>query len=307
MLRNKAGGTQLLRGAEQNVQNNEQMIGSTPSNIDGNQQNVPHGTHPQFVPVDNNNPNNPASTTYAEIAGSHSMAIIDQRQPGQMQLLTQERINTINSLLTDIMLSTVESNAELPVFEDTRLHSGAMRLRCANEQTRQWLESNIPTLNAKKLWSGAKLVLMPFKDIPKPHKFNVVFRNINKTPKDIFSLLEKQNKGISTKSWTVLSNVKKNNDTHMTIGVGQDSFDVLRERSNSLFCGMGKATFAIVKGCKENKTMLQQGATDNLCGTNTANTSQQNQNQDQTSSTGDGLNTGSVNESAQPMDPEQKQ
>lgn len=141
-----------------------------------------------------------APTTYAEVASGHSMAIIDQRQPGQMQLLTQERVNKINSLLTDIMLLPDESNAELPVFEDTRLHSGAMPLRCANDQTLQWMVKNIPKLDTKKLWPGAELVLMNFNDIPKPHKFNVVFPNVYKNPKEIFSLLEKQNKDISTKS-----------------------------------------------------------------------------------------------------------
>lgn len=252
-----AGQTKPLISNETPVHSTVQLPGSLLDTAVGVQPHDSSKIIPHTKPDATVEPPTSATTTYAEVASGHSMAIIDQHKPGQMQLLTQERVNKINSLITDIMLSPAESDTEMPMFEDTRLHSGAMRLRCANDHTRQWLEKIVPTLDPKKLWTGAKLVVMNFKDIPKPHKFNVVFRNISKNPKDIFNLLEKQNKGISTKSWTVLSHTKRDNDTHMTIGVGQDSFDVLLARANSLFCGMGKATFAIVKSCKENQSKLQ--------------------------------------------------
>lgn len=49
----------------------------------------------------------------------------------------------------------------------------------------------------------------------------------------------------------------------MTIGVGQDSFETLQTRSNSLYCGMGRAVFTIVKGCKENKTITLKASVTN--------------------------------------------
>lgn len=54
-------------------------------------------------------------------------------------------------LLTDTMLSQVGKISILPSFDDTRLHSGAMRVRCANATTRQWLVQNVPKLDKKKL------------------------------------------------------------------------------------------------------------------------------------------------------------
>lgn len=231
------------------------------------------------------------------------MAIIDQRQPGQMQMLNEERVNKINSLITDIMLSPADSNTGMPTFEDTRLHSGAMRLRCANDQTRQWLEKIVPTLDTKKLWSGANLVLMNFKDIPKPLKFNVVFRSITKTPKDLFNLLGRQNKGVSTKSWTVLSHAKRNNDTYMTIGVGQDSFDMLRARSNSLFCGMGRTAFTIVKNCKENQSKLQSSTVLNEASASNAEHQPEEQNQGQSNPQAEGIeHDGATTVDEQPKD-----
>ena len=103
--------------------------------------------------------------------------------------------------------------------------------------------------------------MINFADIPKPHKFIVLIRGIKKSAPDIFKLFEAQNKGITTKSWTALSCEFKNGSTHMTIGVGSESFDALRERSNTLYCGMGKAIFTPVKGCKENRAALQHSAT----------------------------------------------
>src|SRR3978361_568413 len=96
--------------------------------------------------------------------------------------------------------------------------------------------------SSKKLWKGAKLVVIDFDDIPKPFKFNVWIRGITKSPKDIFALLEKQNptKGI-TKSWTVLHSKVENGGTSMTIGVGHESFEILQKNTNSLYCGVAKA------------------------------------------------------------------
>lgn len=239
---------------------NEHQGGLLQSNTDSPnvQQTVPSGSKMHSHTGNDDD----VAATFAAAAKGHTMAIIDQRQPGQMQMLTQDRVDKINSLLTDAIIALAGTDSVPPVFENARLHSGAMRVQCGNAETRLWLERNVPKIDSRKLWQGAKLVVIQFNDIPKPHKFNVVFRNVNKSPKDLFKLLEVQN-GISTMSWTVISNVKKDNGTAMTIGVGQDSFEMLRARSNTLHCGMGKATFILVKGCKENQAMLQQGVGNN--------------------------------------------
>lgn len=56
----------------------------------------------------------------------------------------------------------------------------------------------------------------------------------------------------------------------MTIGVGQDSFDTLKTRANSLYCGMGKALFTVVKSCKENQTVTPPAPVIDLTGTENA-------------------------------------
>lgn len=138
-----------------------------------------------------------------------------------------------------------------------------MRVRCANKDTRLWLEKYIPTLDRKKLWPGVKLVVINFKDMPKPYKFNVWFRGMKASAQDLFLLLERSNKGIITKSWSALSHEQRQDGTHMTIGVGQESFDVLRQKSNTLYCGLGKAVFKMVHHCKANQARLHSGVSQN--------------------------------------------
>lgn len=113
---------------------------------------------------------NETAQSYAEVTETFCMAIIDQKISGQMQLLDQNKFDKLNARQTDAILSQANSNNELPEFDDARLHSGAMRVRCANVNTRKWLELNIPKLDVKKLWHGAHLVVIDFKDIPKPHR-----------------------------------------------------------------------------------------------------------------------------------------
>lgn len=160
-------------------------------------------------------------------------------------------------------MSQIGKNITLPEIDDTRLHIGTMRIRCTEPATIAWLEKYVPTIDEKKLWKGARLVVIDFKDIPRPHKFNVWIRGMKKSPQDIFSLLEQQNKsrGITTKSWTVLHSKYENGGASMTIGVGQESFDILQQNSNTLYCGMNRAIFTMVKGCKENRAMLAGGST----------------------------------------------
>lgn len=223
-------------------------------------QKVQQSEQPVSGAVQNVEENPQGRSSYAEVASNLCAAIIDQRGSGSMTLLDQKRFDTLYTLITDKVLSQAGKNISPPNFDDTRLHSGAMRVRCADFHSRQWLEKFVPTLDKKKLWKDASPVVINFSDIPKPHKFNVFVRGLRKSAQDVFKLLESQNKGVTTKSWTALSCEFKNGGTSMTIGVGQDSFETLRQRSNQLFCGMGKATFTLVKGCKENQNALQQKA-----------------------------------------------
>lgn len=204
-------------------------------------------------------PGNAEGETYASVSNNLCVGVIDQRRPGSMTLMDENRFSTLLAVITDVIISQAGTKIIPPVFDDTRLHSGAMRVRCANFQTRQWLEQYVPTLAKKKLWKDASLVVTNFGDIPKPHKLNVFIRGIKKNAAEIFMLLARQN-GITTSGWTALACEYKRDGTHLTIGVNADSFELIQQRSNTLFCGMGRAIFTPVKGCKENRTATQSSA-----------------------------------------------
>lgn len=183
----------LTSRSESNVSGSAVLSGNKPEAASSSH--VAANKHKQ-VPKGNESSELPQS--YAQVAENHCVAIIDQRKPGEMQLLNQNRFDKLNTLLTNVIMSMIGKKTELPVFDDTRLHGGAMRVRCANTGTRKWLEANVSKLDVKQLWPGARLSVIDYRDIPKPHKFNVYFRGITKPPRDIFALLETQNKGIST-------------------------------------------------------------------------------------------------------------
>lgn len=263
------------------VNNNPQLSGSDstlnaaqpPVNNMNSQSNGIVSSQTESVPPVSNDHNGSNSTsvdqpvsnaassdnTYASVASSLCAAIVDQRSPGSINLMDQKRFDLLSSLITDKIIGQAGKNIKLPTIDDTRLFSGVMRVRCANLNTRQWLDKYIPLLDKKKLWNGVKLTVMDFGNIPKPHKFNVWCRGVKKSPQDIFKLLEALNKGISTKSWSVLRYETKGDGTQMTIGVGQDSFDALQKRANSLYCGLGKAEFKVVQNFKENRDAIKPG------------------------------------------------
>lgn len=254
--------------SQPNVQHGHDTVASVPPGVETPQSIGPDAavtTNVEPIDVDAlDDPNGENDTrdheSYADVASNLCTAIIDQRGPNSMTLLDQKKFDILSSLITDLILSQAGKGVSPPTFEDTRLHSGSMRVRCANFHARKWLEKFIPTLDKSKLWKDAALKVIDFGDIPKPHKFNVFVRGLKKSAQDIFKLFEMQNKGITTKGWTALACESKNDGTQMTIGVGADSFEKIRQRSNTLFCGLGQTTFYMVKGCKENRDALHASA-----------------------------------------------
>lgn len=198
-------------------------------------------------------PSSRASYSGVTATGSLIVAIIDQRQDDTMTLLDQYRYNKLRSIISDKVLSQAEKKKPLPRIVDTRLASGAMKIHCSDHNTRRWLVHCMTTIQTRELWSGAKLKVIDFGDLPKPHKFQAWFPGIQKSAMDIFKLIEGLNNGISTKSWSVLNKEYKKGGTSMVIGVGSESFAPLMKRDQQILCGMGVASFILIKGCPANK------------------------------------------------------
>lgn len=217
-------------------------------------------TDPKRITHQKIKPTGAEGMSYASVANNLCVAIIDQRDRGSMTLLNQNKFDKLSSLLTDVIISQAGKNIKPPVFDDTRLHSGAMKIRCANFQSRQWLEKYIPTLDKKKLWKDASPVVINFGDIPKPHKLKMFVRGTKKKSRDLFALIDMQNPGITTSSWTPLSCEYKNDGAYLVIGVGTESFEMIMKRSKQLYCGMVQAVFTPVEGCKENRAMVHKGS-----------------------------------------------
>lgn len=211
-------------------------------------------------PNDDQSKRNAPGPSYSKVVdnGSLIIALIDQRQEGSMTLLDHFRFSKLRSIIGDKILSQADKKKPLPRIIDSRLASGAMKIHCGDHNTRRWLVHCITTIPTKDLWIGAKLKLIDFCDLPKPHKFQAWFPGIQKSAVDIFKLIERLNEGISTKSWSVLSKEQKKGGTSMVIGVGSESYASLTKPSSPILCGMGIATFHLIKGCPANKDAVKK-------------------------------------------------
>lgn len=157
--------------------------------------------------------------------------------------MNQERFNIFESELGHLMLSHMGKSITLPQIEACRLHMGTMQIQCSKRNTIKWLRKYIPSIDKNNLWNGANLEVIDSQEVIKPYNFNVWIRNIKMNPQEILALLEAQNQGIFTKSWTIIHSEITSEGTALTIGVNYGSFKKLKARSYSLFCSTSKATF----------------------------------------------------------------
>lgn len=98
------------------------------------------------IPIDVDNESNLEEgeiESYASVASNLCVAIIDQRPEISMTLHDQKKFDTLHSSIIDLILSQTGKNLSSPQFDVTRLHSGTMRVRCANLPMAGKIHSNI--------------------------------------------------------------------------------------------------------------------------------------------------------------------
>lgn len=190
-------------------------------------------------------------STYADVAKEElvTLAIIDSRKDDGYAMMSQIQYSKLQGAINSYMLQQLEKGGRAPIFEESRLAGGTMRVRCA-VASKMWLESHIPRMETRDLWPGAQLMVTEFSRIPKPFKYNAWFPGMYSKPRDIFRMLELKNQGINTKGWSVVNHESKRKEgTNMIIGVDHDSFRLIKIHNGLLFCGIGgKASFKLVKG-----------------------------------------------------------
>lgn len=193
----------------------------------------------------------PNRATYADAMkdGPLSMAVINAREDDGYTAVTPAQYQILQQAITMHMLKTLgKERGPPPTFEESRLTGGVLKVKCTTE-SKGWLVHNVPKIQTKDLWPEAKLKVVEFNRIPKPFKYFVkVPGGISKTG-EVFKLLELQNPGVKTDGWAIIRrDVNENRNISLIVGVDLDSFNYIREKNGQLFCGLGRASFTIIKG-----------------------------------------------------------
>lgn len=183
--------------------------------------------------------------SYAKKAAEDlDMAIVDMRDGNQLAVMSDDRFKKLQAAISNLLIAQTQKTKTAPCFEENRLVSGVMRLKCASSFSRHWLERNVPKIAPDQLWPGVNLSVIGFDNIPKPIKCNVFLPCIQAHTRGIFSLLEASNQGVNTGGWSVMHRENRNGGTFMQLGIDRASRDVLKVHGYKLFCGLGgKATF----------------------------------------------------------------
>lgn len=185
--------------------------------------------------------------SYAKKAAEDlDMAIVDMRDNNQLSAMSDDRFAKLQGAISKLLIAQSKKTKTVPRFEENKLVSGVMRLKCTSSYSRHWLERNVPNLAHDQLWPGVNLSVIGLENIPKPIKCSVFLPSIQESTRDIFGLLEASNEGISTRGWSLMHRVHKSGGTFMKLGIDSASRDALCAHGYKLFCGLGgKATFKL--------------------------------------------------------------
>lgn len=170
-----------------------------------------------------------------------TVAVIDMANDGTIVPLSDGRGDLLLKALNNKAFESLNSGDFLPAFDDTRDIGAALRMKCTDVRTRQWLEKAVTSL--KNLWRGANIVVINYNDLPKPHKVNAWFPGCDKPTSQLLRMLEALNEGIDTASWSVIRRKATDKGTTLRLGIDDDSLQAIRNKNFKLYFGVVTAIF----------------------------------------------------------------
>ncbi|KAG8175540.1 hypothetical protein JTE90_026259 [Oedothorax gibbosus] len=172
-----------------------------------------------------------ASGSFAEAAAAKKMAIILEGFPERL-LSTSEAFNLQNEL--DVLIDDAAEGHE-PRFSNAALSNGALIMHCIGADAVELLKS----INGKKFGSlDTAVKTLDAAELPKPYKLIFKTKNHGLTDQSILlRRLAKQNPGLSTAGWRVLSKDKAPTYMRWVLEVPEKAATFIRQHNNELFCG----------------------------------------------------------------------
>ncbi|XP_055526503.1 uncharacterized protein LOC129719116 [Wyeomyia smithii] len=181
--------------------------------------------------------------TYRDMVGAISLAVTSATHPSS--LLTTDQLQAVRTSILD-HIADQENPTTKPKFNGCHLKNGFLQLACADSDTVQWLEREVPSLVP---WEGAQLRVYHMKDLPKARRYVGYFADSANSPDEkILRSLQNQNDHLSTKMWRVCNRKLVKTLVELVLDIDEESAKLVESRNYELHYGFGKAGIRKVSG-----------------------------------------------------------
>ncbi|XP_043273933.1 uncharacterized protein [Venturia canescens] len=185
--------------------------------------------------------------SYAQIKeGIIKLAIVMEGFPANQ--LGPKEVEKIRKIIRERILE-VPQGTKVPTFTDFCERNGALIVSCADEQTKDWLNSFFleTPMDGKLL-----RVLLP-EEFQKRYQVVVHVKEADISTEEAIKLLDRQNVGLGTDDWAVVkdSESRDASSTHFACFIGGKSLEALRKCDFRPFCGLSRASIRLVDKDKD--------------------------------------------------------
>lgn len=167
--------------------------------------------------------------------------------------LSPEEMETVKKALKKELRENEDAEKH-PEFEAITFKAGWITVTCSNEDTAVWLKARFDKV---KVTSGLDIILVEQDKFPKTFIINGFFGSSgDETNGDILSYIGNQNKGLSAKTWTVISRTKEGHLDHLVMGIDEVSWKALSALGGKIAYQFGHMRLNL--GKKRNAVALGQ-------------------------------------------------
>ena len=190
-------------------------------------------------PQSTNNTNPPKRKRYSEVVGKNFWRVLIAEGDELTEAQQEQIIKTLNSAIK----ACVVSKKRAVQIEGIDKSQGKLIIKCANESSCQWIESETPNFDFK--WG--KVVCKALDDLPRLVKCVswIPFQDV--TRDEVLSLVQGQNPSINTEKWRIWSLIPEDKGQILTLGVDEDSITALGKINNRPYLLHRRVHFRIAK------------------------------------------------------------
>lgn len=148
------------------------------------------------------------------------MAIVDMPIEGLVRQMNQEQYGTLYDAINQLLFSSMDTGNYMPTFEENRHTQGVMRIRCATQSSKTWLQMTI--LYITPLWNSMTLKVIHFEQLSRPKKILGFFKKCNASNESILKMIHAQNQCAWTDRWTIINRTTSPKGTSIAFGIEEE-------------------------------------------------------------------------------------